>query len=138
MQTTTPSREQAQADPRGAAAILLRAMRGLGRIRAPAGHRTSAATGPEAGHDQLLEMLPPWVDPLAGVALDVGANEGNWTVAALAAFPGLQVLAIEPAPAPCELLQRRFGEEAASLEELYEVVPGDPTTTPRSPSCTPR
>jgi len=58
-------------------------------------------------------MLPPWVDPMAGVALDIGANEGDWTAAALAAFPGLQVLAIEPAPAPREILQRRFAGEAA-------------------------
>ena len=88
-------------------------MRGLTRIRALAGHRASAAQDPEAAHDQLLATLPPWVDPLAGIALDVGANEGDWTAAALAAFPGLRVLAIEPSPAPRELLQRRFGEEAA-------------------------
>ena len=57
-----------------------------------------------------LGMLPSWVDPRAGVVLDIGANEGSGMAAALQAFPGLEVIAAEPGPEPLSVLETRFAK----------------------------
>jgi FkbM family methyltransferase len=58
--------------------------------------------------DANLDMLPSWVDPRAGVIVDIGANEGNWTGEILRVFPGAQVIAAEPGHEPRALLETRF------------------------------
>jgi FkbM family methyltransferase len=55
-----------------------------------------------------LNMLPPWVDPRAGLLVDLGANEGAWTAHALRVFPGLDVVAAEPGTQPLVALEARF------------------------------
>src|SRR5690349_14391731 len=57
-----------------------------------------------------LDMLPSWVDPKAGLVLDLGANEGDWTAAALKAYPGIEVIAAEPGPEPLSVLEPRFAD----------------------------
>jgi FkbM family methyltransferase len=57
-----------------------------------------------------LDMLPSWVEPRAGAVLDIGANEGDWTAAALQAFPGVEVIAAEPGPEPLSVLEPRFAD----------------------------
>jgi len=46
------------------------------------------------------------------VALDVGANIGDWTAAALAANPTLHVHCFEPSPATSSILEKRFRGDA--------------------------
>jgi len=57
-----------------------------------------------------LDMLPAHVDPHAGLVLDLGANEGDWTEAMLAVFPGVEVLAVEPGDDPRAKLEARFAD----------------------------
>jgi FkbM family methyltransferase len=57
-----------------------------------------------------LDMLPSWVDPRAGVLLDIGANEGEWTANVLQVFPGLDVIAAEPGVEPLAILEARFAD----------------------------
>ena len=44
-----------------------------------------------------------------GIILDLGANIGDWTAAVLRGEPDAQIIAVEPAPEPREVLKRRFG-----------------------------
>lgn len=55
-----------------------------------------------------FNMLPPWVDPRAGLVLDLGANVGAWSAHALRVFPGLEVIAVEPGSEPLAVLEARF------------------------------
>lgn len=62
--------------------------------------------------DANLEMLPSWVDPRAGLIVDLGANEGEWTASLLRVFPGIGVLAAEPGVEPLGVLEPRFAAAA--------------------------
>jgi FkbM family methyltransferase len=57
-----------------------------------------------------LDMLPSWVDPRAGLVVDLGANEGEWTASALRVFPDLEILAVEPGQEPLGVLEPRFAD----------------------------
>jgi FkbM family methyltransferase len=57
-----------------------------------------------------LDMLPSWVDPRAGLVVDLGANEGEWTESFLRVFPGFDVLAVEPGKEPLGVLEPRFAD----------------------------
>jgi FkbM family methyltransferase len=57
-----------------------------------------------------LNMLPPWVDPRAGLVVDLGANEGEWTASVLRVFPEVEILAVEPGWEPLGVLQPRFAD----------------------------
>jgi FkbM family methyltransferase len=58
--------------------------------------------------DANLDMLPSWVDPRAGLVVDLGANEGEWTASVLRVFPDAEILAVEPGREPLGVLQPRF------------------------------
>jgi hypothetical protein len=70
-------------------------------------HGVSAGLYPAAQRAH-LDLLPAWVDPRSGLFLDVGANEGEWTAAALEVFPGLDVITFEPGVEPRRILEQRF------------------------------
>lgn len=55
-----------------------------------------------------LNMLPTWVDPRAGLVVDLGANEGAWSAHVLRVFPGVDVVAAEPGAEPLAILEARF------------------------------
>jgi FkbM family methyltransferase len=55
-----------------------------------------------------LHLLPLDLDLAAGVVVDVGANEGNFTAAMLDLAPDASVIAAEPSPGPRERLAARF------------------------------
>jgi FkbM family methyltransferase len=57
-----------------------------------------------------LHLLPLWCDPRDGLVLDIGANEGSWTMEVLDIFPHVQVIAAEPGPEPLAILSSRFDE----------------------------
>jgi len=57
-----------------------------------------------------IDMLPAWVDPRAGLVLDVGANDGDWTADFLRVFPRSEVIAVEPGAEPRAVLSRRFAD----------------------------
>lgn len=61
-----------------------------------------------------LNMLPPWVEPRAGLIVDIGANIGAWSAHVLRVFPGLDLIAVEPGAEPLETLEARF----AGLENV--------------------
>jgi FkbM family methyltransferase len=56
-----------------------------------------------------LHLLPSLSVLRTGIILDLGANIGDWTAAVLRAEPKAQIIAVEPAPEPREILKRRFG-----------------------------
>jgi FkbM family methyltransferase len=56
-----------------------------------------------------LHLLPVDLDFTAGVVVDVGANEGNFSNAVLALAPRAQVIAVEPSPGPRARLEARLG-----------------------------
>src|SRR5947209_4183422 len=56
-----------------------------------------------------LRLLPSLSLLRRGVILDLGANIGDWTAAVLRAEPDAQIIAVEPAPEPREILNRRYG-----------------------------
>jgi FkbM family methyltransferase len=58
-----------------------------------------------------LDMLPPWVEPQAGLVVDLGANEGEWTASVLRVFPEVEILAVEPGWDPLGVLQPRFAHQ---------------------------
>jgi FkbM family methyltransferase len=72
-------------------------------------HGVSPLAYPDAC-DANLDMLAPWVDPLSGVVVDIGANEGNWTAQLLRVFPRAEVIAAEPGPEPRAILEQRFAD----------------------------
>jgi FkbM family methyltransferase len=57
-----------------------------------------------------LHLLPVDLDFTAGVVVDVGANEGNFSNAVLALAPRAQVIAVEPSPGPRARLEARLGD----------------------------
>jgi FkbM family methyltransferase len=85
-------------------------MRAVGDARRFARARNVSAWSYPAAHRSHLSMLPSWVDPLDGLMLDIGANEGNWTAEVLEVFPSARVLAAEPGPEPGRILTERFAE----------------------------
>jgi FkbM family methyltransferase len=70
-------------------------------------HSVSPLTFPDA-RDANLDMLPPWVDPRAGLIVDLGDNEGEWTASVLRVFPKVGILAVEPGSEPLGVLEPRF------------------------------
>ena len=70
------------------------------------------------------------------VALDIGANVGNWTEALIAACPGAKVHAYEPGTVAFERIEQRLGSESrvslhrcafgreAGVATLWSDVPG--------------
>lgn len=70
-------------------------------------HRVNPLVYPHA-REASLNMLPPWVDPRAGLLVDLGANQGAWTAHALRVFPGIEVIAAEPGVEPLAVLEARF------------------------------
>jgi FkbM family methyltransferase len=70
-----------------------------------------------AGRAANIDMLPAWIDPPAGLVLDIGANEGDWTAAVLRVFPEAEVIAAEPGSEPRAVLARRFaGSENVRID----------------------
>jgi len=59
-----------------------------------------------------VHLLPPDLDLRAGLVLDVGANEGNFSAAIKALSPASAVVAVEPGPAPRAALEARLGGTA--------------------------
>jgi FkbM family methyltransferase len=57
-----------------------------------------------------LDMLPSWIDPRAGLIVDLGANEGDWTDSVLRVFPTVEILAVEPGSEPLGVLEPRFAD----------------------------
>lgn len=82
-----------------------------------------------------LQLLSPDLRS-SPVALDVGANVGNWTAALLSASPAAQVIAFEPGARAFALLAERFAgmtqvnpvqmglSSKAGLVQLYADAPG--------------
>jgi FkbM family methyltransferase len=73
-----------------------------------------------------LELLPRSVDPAAGLVVDAGANDGDWSAALLEVFPALEVLAVEPGVEPLGNLRERF-KDAANVKiepRALASVPG--------------
>lgn len=62
-----------------------------------------------AAHKARLHLLPVWIDLRAGLIVDLGANSGDWTAAALTAIPDAQVVTVEPYPPAYQRLVERFG-----------------------------
>lgn len=83
------------------------------------------------------------IAPLAPrIALDVGANHGDWAVAALSAIPGLKVHAFEIVPGTAAALTDRLGQERRCIINIFglgevdgavalEFFPGHDTLTTR-------
>ncbi|MGI8756286.1 MAG: FkbM family methyltransferase [Acidimicrobiales bacterium] len=69
-----------------------------------------------------LDLVPPWVDLRRGVLIDIGANEGNWTSAALGVVPDAMVIAIEPSPAPRKVLAARFADRGNVIVDARAVT----------------
>jgi FkbM family methyltransferase len=59
-------------------------------------------------HAENVHLIPPEIDLDRALAVDLGANEGRWSAALLAVAPNARVIAVEPAPGPRALLERRF------------------------------
>lgn len=57
-----------------------------------------------------LDLLPT-LNLREGLALDLGANIGDWTAAVLTVEPSLTVVAAEPADGPRRTLEQRFGKD---------------------------
>jgi FkbM family methyltransferase len=76
-----------------------------------------------------LNMLPPWVDPRAGLLVDLGANVGAWTAHALRVFPELQVIAAEPGSEPLAVLEARFGGHSNVTVDPRAVTDATGTST---------
>ena len=74
-----------------------------------------------------LHLLPPDLDFTAGVALDIGANEGNFTVGLKALAPAASVVAVEPAPDPRARLEARVGP-LAGVRVVGKAVGAEPGT----------
>ncbi|MGC1852672.1 MAG: FkbM family methyltransferase, partial [Solirubrobacterales bacterium] len=71
----------------------------------------------------------PWVDPRAGLVLDIGANEGDWTAVALQAFAGVEVLAAEPGSEPLTILRDRFADRSNVMIDPRAVTDATGTAT---------
>jgi FkbM family methyltransferase len=72
-----------------------------------------------------LELLPRSVDPTAGVVVDAGANDGEWTAALLKVFPGTEVIAVEPGEEPLANLHSCF-EKAENVRIVPKALARDP------------
>jgi len=76
---------------------------------------------PPAIHPAVLAFLRP-----GGVAIDIGANLGEWTVPlARAVGPAGRVLAVEPAPRAADSLDKTFAANALVQAELIRCAVGD-------------
>lgn len=64
------------------------------------------------GEATLLRLLAPFAPK---VAFDVGANVGEWSLAALAQVPGVQVHAFEIMPQTAEIFERALAAQAARV-----------------------
>jgi FkbM family methyltransferase len=56
-----------------------------------------------------IGLVPKSVDLRGGPLIDVGANQGDWTAAALKVLPSARVIALEPAADSLQRLTQRFG-----------------------------
>jgi FkbM family methyltransferase len=76
---------------------------------------------PPRAHPAALAFLEP-----GGVAIDIGANLGEWTVPlARAVGAGGQVLACEPAPLAAKALEATLGANALRQVEVIRCAVGD-------------
>ena len=76
---------------------------------------------PPRGHPAALAFLRP-----GAVAIDIGANLGEWTVPlARAVGAGGQVLACEPAPRAAKALEATLGANALRQAEVIRCAVGD-------------
>ena len=65
--------------------------------------------GSEISRSFLRELKKPWLRELGiSTVLDLGANVGDWSEAALLAFPEAEVYAFEPIPSVYEALRQRL------------------------------
>jgi len=76
-----------------------------------------------------LHLLPSDLDLTAGLVVDLGANEGNFTSAVLGFAPTARVLAVEPAPGPCARLEARFAGHAGVTVVAKAVAERSGTAT---------
>ena len=75
---------------------------------------------------------------MAPVVIDVGACEGDWTVAALKQWPGAVVHAFEPAPTSYDRLVERLGDRARCVQAACGEQQGSATlfSVPGQPGLT--
>ena len=70
-------------------------------------------SGDRTGENRLISAIA-WVIPQFS-ALDVGANQGAWTLEVLARSPGSRVVAVEPGSQAGRVLQERLGSEGSAI-----------------------
>jgi FkbM family methyltransferase len=76
---------------------------------------------PPAAHPAALALLAP-----GGVAIDIGANLGEWTVpVARAVGPAGRVVAVEPAPRNAEALAKTLAANALRRVEIVRCALGE-------------
>lgn len=69
----------------------------------------------------LDEILPTeFRQPMHNLVVDVGANEGHWSLYMCKQHPGAAILAIEPNPIPLELMKKNF--ESNNIKNV-EILP---------------
>jgi FkbM family methyltransferase len=78
---------------------------------------------------QCLDRVLPdsFRHPTAGALIDVGANEGHWTMYMKRLFPDAATLAVEPNPHALDLLERNMGVNALHNVEIARSAIGDTT-----------
>ena len=76
-------------------------------------HKTSALSGER---DFLFRYLPGQ----SGVLIDVGANEGDYSIEALKCHPGMKVYALEPHP----ISFRRLFEKTKNIQAIFPINKG--------------
>ena len=74
-----------------------------------------------------LHLLPPDLDLAGRLALDIGANEGNFTVGLKGLAPAARVVAVEPAPEPRARLEARVAE-LSGVRIVGKAVGAEPGT----------
>jgi FkbM family methyltransferase len=70
--------------------------------------------------DEILPMR--FREPMLDTILDVGANEGHWSMYMASKHPGASIVAIEPNPVPRELMLKNFESNALDNVTVLPVA----------------
>lgn len=75
---------------------------------------------------KLLDVILPssFRGPFEGVIIDVGANEGHWSLYAHKHNPAARLIAVEPNPIAVDLLRRNFASNGLYSAEIVETAIG--------------
>jgi FkbM family methyltransferase len=74
----------------------------------------------------LDEILPKqFREPMLGTILDIGANEGHWSMYMASKHPDASVIAFEPNPVPLELLEKNFASNKLSKVKVLPAAISD-------------